>query len=397
LNVRDAPDTEASIICTVMNDTQLTVLEDPTEAASKVGIEGKWLHVQTPNLNEGHVAAWYVTTQKATDSRRAVTTARTGESPCIYGIHDPFDRAIFGRRTGWVLITESVGHDPQSAGGNRQLYRDWSERGFGVIARLNHGYEGSGTLPEPQHYSGFAAACAMWVRRSIDPANPAQGGHIWLIANEMNNPREWPGNENGVGGQPITPEAYADCYNQVYSVIKSVQPDAIVCPGAVDPYYGPGSDNGDWFRRMLARISELDGFALHTYTHGTDPALITNTQRFGMDEQGNWVDPNNILSWQYYHFYAYRTYMDMIPTRWRHLPVFITETDQVDPWVEVNRGWVQAAYAEIDRWNQQPHAQQIRALILYRWPRIDRWGIEGNQGVISDLQEALAQRYRWRA
>jgi hypothetical protein len=37
------------------------------------------------------------------------------------------------------------------------------------------------------------------------------------------------------------------------------------------------------------------------------------------------------------------------------------------------------------------------ALILYRWPRLDRWFIEGKQGVIGDLQDAFAQRYRWRA
>jgi hypothetical protein len=222
----------------------------------------------------------------------------------------------------------------------------------------------------------------------------------------MNNPREWPGNQGGVGGRPITPESYADCFNRVYDAIKAVQPDAIVCPGAVDPYYGPGSDNGQWFRCMLAHINSLDGFALHTYTHGADPALITSTHRFGMDGHGNWVDPGNILRWQYYNFYAYRTYMGMIPNRWRHVPVFITETDQVDPWADVDSGWVQAAYAEIDRWNQQPHAQQIRALLLYRWPKVgdwpqnpndDRWWIVGKEGVVSDLRRAQAHRYRWRA
>jgi hypothetical protein len=148
---------------------------------------------------------------------------------------------------------------------------------------------------------------------------------------------------------------------------------------------------------MLAQIAQLDGFALHTYTHGTHPSLITSLRRFGMDEHGNWADPNNILNWQYYNFYAYRTYMDMIPSRWRRLPVFITETDQVEAWADVNEGWVQAAYAEIHRWNQQPHAQQIRALILYRWPRLDRWFIEGKEGVIRDLKDSLAHRHRWRA
>lgn len=406
LNVRQAPNTDANIIWMVMNDTALEILEDPVVAAGKIGKEGEWLQVRTPSLKEGYVAAWYVTAHKADDKRRPVVTARLGESRTIYGFHDPFGRSVFGRRKGWVLFTEAVGRDPHGAGGNRDAYTEWSGHGFGVIVRLNHGYGSSGTIPKPQHYSNFAATCASWVKRSIDPAKPAHGCHIWIVGNEMNNPREWPVNGDGAGASEITPESYADCFNQVYDVIKAAQPDAIVCPGAVDPYYGPGSDNKEWFRRMLARITNLDGFALHTYTHGPEPALITDLKRFGMDDHGNWVDPGNILSWQYYNFLAYRTYLGMIPTRWRHLPVFITETDQDDPWADDDSGWVQAAYAEIDRWNQQPHAQQIRALLLYRWPKVgewpanpndDRWWIKGKDGVISDLKAALTQRYRWRA
>ena len=397
LNVRDTPGLDGSVIWVALNDTRLEVLEDPSVAAAKVGVQDAWLHVRTPSLKEGHVAAWYVTANKPKDRRRPVITPRVGESSYIYGIHDPFDRSMFGRRKGWVFVTEAVGRDPHSAAGNRDQYTEWSEHGFGVIVRLNHGYEGSGTIPDPEYYSGFAAACGMWVQRSIDLANPAQGSHVWVIGNEMNNPREWPGNVHGVGGRPITPEGYATCFNTVYPVIKSVQPDAIVCPGAVDPYYGPGSNNADWFREMLTRIDSLDGFVLHTYTHGPDPNLIVSRRCFGMDANGNWADPSNILNWQYFNFYAYRTYMDMISTKWRHLPVFITETDQNDPWMDVNDGWVQNAYAEIDRWNQQPHAQQIRALVLYRWSQADRWSIRDKPNVIGDLQAALEQRYRWRA
>src|SRR5690606_1453785 len=54
------------------------------------------------------------------------------------------------------------------------------------------------------------------------------------------------------------------------------------------------------------------------------------------------------------------------------------------------------AYAEIDAWNQQPNNQQIRALALYRWPKLDRWHISGKTGVMEDFREALSQGYRWR-
>jgi N-acetyl-anhydromuramyl-L-alanine amidase AmpD/TolA-binding protein len=79
----------------------------------------------------------------------------------------------------------------------------------------------------------------------------------------------------------------------------------------------------------------------------------------------------------------------------RHLPVFITEADQGDePWRNENTGWVKAAYGEINHWNEN-NSQKIRSLILYRWPKIDQWAIEGKSGVIEDFREALAFGYKW--
>ncbi len=399
-----APET---LIWAVAGGTPLTVLEDPAVAATKVGVDDQWLHIRTPSLKEGYVAAWYVEAETQPDPRQPVAQMIPGESPYIYGIHDPYDRNIFAGsgRTGWVLFTEAVGDDPVSARGNRAAYYEWSRAGFGVIARLNNGYGGGGTVPGAERYANFAQACGRWVERSIDPADQQHGCHVWIIGNEMNNPREWPGNVNGVGGQEITPQLYAQCFNQARAAIQAVQGRAVVCPGVVDPYYGPGSDNSAWFLTMLAEITALDGIALHTYTHGPDLQCIESKRCFGEDHTGNVTDPGNILRWQYYHFYAYRTYMDMIPRRWRHLPVFITETDQVDTWADVNSGWVQRAYAEINHWNQSPHCQQIRCLLLYRWPKVgnwpqnphdDRWWIRNKEGVKADFRAALAHGYRWR-
>ncbi len=38
----------------------------------------------------------------------------------------------------------------------------------------------------------------------------------------------------------------------------------------------------------------------------------------------------------------------------------------------------------------------MRALLLYRWPKRDRWHIEGKAGVIEDFQAALRNDYRWK-
>ena len=81
----------------------------------------------------------------------------------------------------------------------------------------------------------------------------------------------------------------------------------------------------------------------------------------------------------------------------RHLPVYLTEADQNDAWQNVNRGWIQRAYGEIDWWNRQPDTQVIRALILYRWPNIDRWGLEGKTALYEDFRQAMTHKYNWEA
>jgi hypothetical protein len=50
----------------------------------------------------------------------------------------------------------------------------------------------------------------------------------------------------------------------------------------------------------------------------------------------------------------------------------------------------------VDRWNQAPGNQQIRALVLYRWPNFDRWHIEGKGGVQAGFRAVIERGYRWR-
>ena len=197
------------------------------------------------------------------------------------------------------------------------------------------------------------------------------------------------------GRQVITPELYVRCYKLCRAAIHAVpgHADDQVLIGAVAPWNDQtrysGNPSGDWVRYFSDILAGLgpagcDGITIHTYTHGTDPALIRSSAR---------LDPP--FEKYHYHFRAYRDFMRAIPANMRHLPVYITETDQDAAWEDRNRGWVKQAYGEIDAWNQSAGNQQIRALILYRWPRKDRWYIAGKQGVINDFREALRFDYRW--
>ncbi len=308
------------------------------------------------------------------------------ESEFIYGLHEPGGESHMEQAgvKGWILFTEAIGADPNNRDGRD--YSQYCARGFGIISRLNNGYHPGGTIPHSSEYAAFAQRCANVVQNS-------RGCHIWIIGNEMNYHIERPG---GMGGEVITPTLYADVYRRCREAIHRVAPNAQVLVGGVAPWNietkYTGNPSGNWVQYFSDILHALgpqncDGFTLHTYTHGDDPALITSDARM-----------NPPFDKYRYHFYAYRDFLAAVPNNMRQLPCYITETDQGDiAWTDVNRGWIQQAYEEINRWNSQPGNQVIRALILYRWPQVpgDRWGIAGKQNVIADFKDALPRRYTW--
>jgi uncharacterized protein YgiM (DUF1202 family) len=60
MNMRELPTTSARLVGRLMQNTPLTVHDDPTRAKALVGRQGEWLYVETPEKQRGWVAAWYV-------------------------------------------------------------------------------------------------------------------------------------------------------------------------------------------------------------------------------------------------------------------------------------------------------------------------------------------------
>jgi hypothetical protein len=411
LNVRSRPGGDPPI-WRVRNGTVLEVRENTKKVAAKVGRD-RWVKVRTPSRHEGYVNGLYVQPKQAGDFRKPASDSSlpAGESAWIFGIHaagatTPADfRFLFQgkNKTGWVLFTEVIGADADHVGGGD--FTSWSQGGFGVIVRLNHGYEPDGTLPVHARYGDFARACARYVQNS-------RGCHIWIIGNEQNNVREHPGGaENPV--EHISPQMFADAFNRARRRIKAVQPDAVVVPGAVDPYNtypwvvagGRRTRPLEYFKEMLDHIVDLDGIALHTYTHWMDVGLITSKNVFG----DAFLAPGTSRE-HYYDFQAYRAFAEAIPDKWHNCPIYITESNhwvalEHQPrngaeegrhgWLNKDKGWVCAAYEEINRWNSMPHAQQIHCLLLFRWTG-DAWAIESLGEIHKDFKRALDRDYRWR-
>lgn len=323
--------------------------------------------------------------QPGNASEQTAAATRPAHYPeYLYGLHERGgERAMIdaGRR-GWVLELAAIGLDGNSTPAD---FSDLAGAGLGVIVRINHGYGSAGTLPTPDRYGDFAAACARYVQRS-------RGCRIWIIGNEPNHEVERP------NGRPILPHDYARAYSLCRTAIRAVQGhehDEVLVAGpapwnATTTY--PGNEKGDWVRYFVHVMTLLaddgcDGFALHTYTHDLDPRQIT----------GDFFHTTPGYRHLRNEFRTYRDFMNVIPDRFRHLPVFITETDPTTRgrgWHPgQNVGWVQAAYREIANWNQGAQRQPILSLILYRWPLVPdqpEWSISNRPGIIEDFRQALA-------
>ncbi len=284
-------------------------------------------------------------------------------------------------RQGWVLELAAIGLDGSSTPAD---FSKLTDAGLGVMVRINNGYGSAGTLPLPDKYPDFAAACATYVQRS-------KGCHIWIIGNEPNHRDEQP------EGRPIFPNDYARAYDLCRTAIRALpghETDQVLVAGpspwnATTTY--AGNEKGDWVRYFVHVLTMLDddacdGFALHTYTHSLDPRQIT----------GDYFHTTQGYRHLRNEFRSYLDFMNAIPDRFRHLAVFITETDPTTRGIGWNPGhnvgWVQAAYREIATWNSKPEHQPILGLLLYRWPLVPdqpEWSISNRGGIVEDFKQAL--------
>jgi hypothetical protein len=289
----------------------------------------------------------------------------------IYGNHDESqDLARLlqqAGKTGWQVKTFGIGDDPADQSG----YDFSAIRAMGItpIARLNYSHHGEGTIPLPDRYAAFALRCANFVRASV-------GCTHWVIGNEPNLAGERP------QGTFIRPEQYARCFTQARQAIRlqSNAPHKVI-HAAVAPY---NVDSGDWILYWETMLREIwlaggaDGINIHTYSRGPDPNSIFSEAKMDPPYQ------------EYYNgFRAYKDFLAGVPVEMRHLPAYITETDQLEPWKDANDGWVLNAYKEVNNWNLTPGTQKIHCLCLYRWDKHDQWEFQSKQGVVADFRNTL--------
>jgi murein DD-endopeptidase MepM/ murein hydrolase activator NlpD len=245
-------------------------------------------------------------------------------------------------------------------------YRPFANAGVKVLMRINYGYHWTGTIPNPDN----ASQTQTFIANALKTITRSPGAFGYIIANEANNPGEWP------QGRRISPEEYAAVYNQIW---RNRPAGAKLAPLATDPYYGPGSDNREWWVRMLTLIDGADFLTVHPKTQDSDPNQVNSDVKFG--------DPP--LTWQFLHLRAYQPLLQAVPARFRHLPVIATE---VNPqrihhngalgWrADTARDWINRAMEHFTNWNQGNDAMQVHGVVFYR--------LSGDEWRLNDKPEAL--------
>lgn len=286
----------------------------------------------------------------------------------LYGVHDREGRHIVPPG-GWVVDTVALSENPQPTDyGALRAELNW-------IVRLNWGYGSTGTIPLANDYQRMAQAAAHYVHNS-------RGAHRFIVGNEPNHENERP---NGVF---ITPAEYVRCFVLCRDAIKRADPNAQVIPAPCAPYHANPMPWTDYWREMLELIAKsggCDGLAIHAYTRSSNAADITSMASMGPPLEGTFAG-----------FYTFIDALEEVPDKLSHLPVYITEFNEIldNGWHDANTGVVQEAYQTIHEWNQEPDEQKIQCLCLYRWPRFDKWHIDGKNGVLEDFRAAVAKGYK---
>jgi hypothetical protein len=285
----------------------------------------------------------------------------------LHGVHDCDGAELMADKPGWLVLTEAIGCDPKDTSGVN--FYAWTSRGFGVIVRLNNGYYSDnsypGTIPTPDRYDEFSVRCANFVAAS-------NGCDIVIIGNETNMTDETPDRKG------IHPADYARCYQMCRQAIHRVNPNVQVLVAGCAPWNNQSGDWLDYWRSVLRNVGEeCDGVSIHCYSHGSDPSLITSEEM--------------VHGW-HWHFRVYQDQLKAMPAILYGLPVYISETDQDNAWADTNSGWVQEAYAEIDRWNET-NLPAIHALCLFRSQLHDKWSFAHKNGVKADFRAAVERGY----
>jgi len=217
----------------------------------------------------------------------------------------------------------------------------------------------------------------------VETLNKAKGVTAVHYGNEINNLAEAPGFDQG--NPPgdhffgLTPKYYIESYNRIW---RRIGREVKLGPAPIDPYFGPGSNNRDWWVQILNGIEGARALFLHSKTQDNNPDNIRSDGRFG----------NDPLRWQFLHFRTIETSLEVVPQRFKALPVYVTEAnpqrinDRELGWENGNTRWVSECVSYLQELNSRAGQQAVDGVVFYRWVN-DAWELQNKRDIQSQIIE----------
>jgi hypothetical protein len=151
---------------------------------------------------------------------------------------------------------------------------------------------------------------------------------------------------------------------------------------AIDPYFGPDSDSRDYWQRILNNIDGTDFLTVHPKTQDSDPENVDSLKKFTDDP----------LRWQYLHLSSYQPLLDVVPERFRNLPVIATEVNpqrhnnmKTLGWQkEKGAEWVKRAVKHFNTYNETA-VMPVSGIIFYRFS-VDDWRIDDKPDILNAIK-----------
>ena len=273
--------------------------------------------------------------------------------------------------SGWAVTTHALSEQ------HSYDYRELAAYNVTPLARLNWGYGSPARSRLPTSMSTLPmSAPPLW------PPVPAvcAGSSATSPITPMNGPT----------ARSSCPMTMQRCFTLARRAIQEIQPAAQVMAAAVAPWDDttkyPGNEKGDWLQYMAEILAEIvllggcDGLAIHSYIHGSDPALIYSTAT---------MDPP--FADRYFHFLAYQDTLGAVPPALRSVPIHLTEFDNCNgPWLDQNDGLIASMAMEVDSWNRTPGTQKINSASCYRHSSDDWWTMSNKPQRMTDFAEAVS-------
>ncbi|MDQ7027646.1 MAG: peptidoglycan DD-metalloendopeptidase family protein [Anaerolineae bacterium] len=272
LRVRSVP-VDGDIVGTLNPWDMVIPKESHDRVLQKMGVEGQWLRVRTPEGKNGYTAAWFLEATVFEPFALGVNPVGVNLD-ARHPLGTPDASRLGG--IGWVRfgynVSNSTGSEDIQAAYNRYapLAEQYVRAGYKVVFTTSHQTygEAKGFPPWPQmndsnwlalidHFADMMARIAQqWAGKGLV--------HCWQVWNEQDAPI------GALASVPMTATNYGRMLQKVVPAIKNADNSVLLVTGGHTSGPGKGAPYARQAISMLNASKRIDGIAFHPYGRGTD-------------------------------------------------------------------------------------------------------------------------------